>query len=866
MNKKYNYIKQRISSHLYYGRTFLILSIFAFIIKHFFFLSLTIETGNDYFAFFLSDCIIIGIISCLVVLNIIIGSTKENTIKNAIKGTREDTIKNAIKILINTIIIIIFTLFVGDSFIFFFSQSRISPINILQFINKGTLSFLGTIIRNISITLILILITFIAFPYPLKEKERKKKIQKYTKIGKFILLWNLIFFLSYFIIIFYHIGNIKYQENILFLSIKDFYNQILGNDNTLNDVSKTWINPKEEYEKYFKYTKGENKKPNIILVFAESFSLVDSLKNGGIHNNLPYFDRLQEKGIQYTNFISNGTTSDSAHVGVLQGNESLTKISSKVSHYFRYKSFTEPLPFFLNKQGYLTKFISSVSLDFLEQKKFLINMGFQDIIGSEAFEKEKKYTFNAAPDQFLYKKTLEEINKLWEKKEKAPFFIALQTISSHKPYDTPYWNEEEDAFKYADIQLFKFYLNLKAHNFFDNWLLIIVSDHKKMEAITKEEFKNFGELSTTKIPAVVIWTGIVAWTTNKNITQHTDIFYSLKKLTGTGNIKIPVLHNNIFDNNELNAKRNRGITNSYRYDSNYIISYKDNNAYKFSSLNEIKKKDKKIYNYLNTYRYYQNSNEYSNKKTNEKTNEKINKDKKSKKTFLIGHRWAPNKATDNSLEGFLFAKKMWASGIEFDVSYTKDKKNVVLHGETLATTTCGKKIKIWNINLSDLQKKCKLKNGEPVLELRKMLELIDGLFQYYFLEIKIHNEKDSYEQTKKIIQTVKDLEMQDRVIFITYNKHIRKRLGEQEWIISWRDTFDPNDIKKIKDIKSQYFLLPYSNITPEIVRVAKEEKKEIATYTVNSTWDYKKIKNMGIKFIMTDNIPLLLQEKEEIIK
>jgi hypothetical protein len=33
------------------------------------------------------------------------------------------------------------------------------------------------------------------------------------------------------------------------------------------------------YDDYFKYIKGEKKKNNVIIVFAESFSTVDSARN-----------------------------------------------------------------------------------------------------------------------------------------------------------------------------------------------------------------------------------------------------------------------------------------------------------------------------------------------------------------------------------------------------------------------------------------------------------------------------------------------------------------------------------------------------------------------------------------------------------
>jgi phosphoglycerol transferase MdoB-like AlkP superfamily enzyme len=72
------------------------------------------------------------------------------------------------------------------------------------------------------------------------------------------------------------------------------------------------------YRSYFTSIQAENKKPNIIIVFEESFSAIDSKKIGGVNNNLPYFDEMQRDGMSFTNFLANGCTSDTAHVALLQ--------------------------------------------------------------------------------------------------------------------------------------------------------------------------------------------------------------------------------------------------------------------------------------------------------------------------------------------------------------------------------------------------------------------------------------------------------------------------------------------------------------------------------------------------------------------
>jgi phosphoglycerol transferase MdoB-like AlkP superfamily enzyme len=65
----------------------------------------------------------------------------------------------------------------------------------------------------------------------------------------------------------------------------------------------------------------------------------------------------------------------------------------------------------------------------------LEDIKFQNIIGEEYFEDEEKYMFDAAPDHVLYDKALQTIES---HTGAQPYFLAMQTISSHVPYDTPF--------------------------------------------------------------------------------------------------------------------------------------------------------------------------------------------------------------------------------------------------------------------------------------------------------------------------------------------------------------------------------------------------------------------------------------------
>ena len=142
-----------------------------------------------------------------------------------------------------------------------------------------------------------------------------------------------------------------------------------------------------------------------------------------------------------------------------------------------------------------------------------------------------------------------------------------------------------------------------------------------------------------------------------------------------------------------------------------------------------------------------------------------------------------------------------------------------------------------------------------------MLGLVDGLFDYYFVELKVYDEKLWEQQALDAIQAVKDLNMQDRVIFISYSDSARRIFEADPDIVYGWDTFDVNDLDFIWDNNSKYFLAPYDMLTPEIVQKAKNIWKEVVTYTVNDTENYQVMKDLWIKIIMTDRLDIL-QEYE----
>lgn len=110
------------------------------------------------------------------------------------------------------------------------------------------------------------------------------------------------------------------------------------------------------YEDYITKVKWEWKDLNIILVFAESLSTIDSA-NMGWNNNMPNFDKIQNDWIIFNNFLTNWTTSDTAHIATLFWVIPLINMKSNNTPYSWYKLKMQPLPEYLNNQWYKTTFI-----------------------------------------------------------------------------------------------------------------------------------------------------------------------------------------------------------------------------------------------------------------------------------------------------------------------------------------------------------------------------------------------------------------------------------------------------------------------------------------------------------------------------
>ena len=143
------------------------------------------------------------------------------------------------------------------------------------------------------------------------------------------------------------------------------------------------------------------------------------------------------------------------------------------------------------------------------------------------------------------------------------------------------------------------------------------------------------------------------------------------------------------------------------------------------------------------------------------------------------------------------------------------------------------------------------------MTLEEMLSKVKGLFDYYFVEIKVYNSKDAEQQTIAAIQTVQKLGMQDKVIFTSYDKEATYILWSYKNITAWRDTYNLKELTTLPNMNHQYYLMPQDLIKWTTPQEVEDIGKKLVVYTVNTTGDLEKLYREWVRMVMTDDVPLI---------
>jgi phosphoglycerol transferase MdoB-like AlkP superfamily enzyme len=236
------------------------------------------------------------------------------------------------------------------------------------------------------------------------------------------------------------------------------------------------------------------KRPNVILIFLESFGQPFITALGGDGSAAPNLNTYLHEGIFFQNFYCSGEYTDRAIAAILSGYPSLPNTG-----IIRNESKSQKLPGLnhsLIQAGYSSSFLYGGDIDFGHIRSFLVLGEFESIISDKSFPAALSTSNWGVPDHHLFRRLIEESDKA-----SSPFFHVLLTLSSHAPYDVPMepvfagsdqLNKFKNSVYYTDRYLGEFIETAKTKDWWKETLVVLVADHGcRLGDITAYEKRKF---------------------------------------------------------------------------------------------------------------------------------------------------------------------------------------------------------------------------------------------------------------------------------------------------------------------------------------------------------------------------------------
>lgn len=227
-------------------------------------------------------------------------------------------------------------------------------------------------------------------------------------------------------------------------------------------------------------------------------------------------------------------------------------------------------------------------------------------------------------------------------------------------------------------------------------------------------------------------------------------------------------------------------------------------------------------------------------------------------TQVIAHRgfWKTEGSAQNSITALEKAADAKLYGSEFDVLMTADGKIVVNHDNTIEgmaiPETPYKKLK----NL-------KIKNGEKLPTLKNYLKKGKKLNIQLILEAKPLPTKEMEDQAiATIVKMVKKMGLEKQVEYISFSLNMCEQLAKltpESEIAYLEGNIAPTELKKKGINGIDYHVNVILNKHPEWVKEAHDLGMKVNVWTVNNESDMKKLIDMKVDYITTDQ-PLELQK------
>ncbi len=220
---------------------------------------------------------------------------------------------------------------------------------------------------------------------------------------------------------------------------------------------------------------------NVVIVLQESLGATFVQSLGG-EPVTPELEKLKAQGIWFENLYATGTRSVRGIEAVVAGfaptpAQSVVKLSNSQQNFTTIASV-------LKAKGYATQFIYGGEAHFDNMRSFFTGNGIDDIVDLNRIENPAFVGSWGASDEDLFNTAHQQLLALHQ--QGKPFFSLIFTSSNHEPFEFPDGrislheqpkNTVNNAVKYADWAMGKFFATAKNSAYWQDTLFLVVADH-----------------------------------------------------------------------------------------------------------------------------------------------------------------------------------------------------------------------------------------------------------------------------------------------------------------------------------------------------------------------------------------------------
>jgi len=322
----------------------------------------------------------------------------------------------------------------------------------------------------------------------------------------------------------------------------------------------------KEYPLLREYQEKKKPKYNVVIVLLESFGAehLDGFTHYKELGITPYFKKLSEEGLKFTNFYANGYRSIFGITSLFTG---LTIPAG--ANYLGKGLELSKLSYLGNiakQNGY-----STLAMQASHRRSYRVDSvahlaGFDQYYGSEDMPNVEKVDKGRKPETGTYDFNMFDFYHKKLNTLKEPFLGFTFTVSTHPdyylpskkferfPHDLKNYNGRMNAYGYTDDALRRFMEAVKKEPWFDRTIFIFTADHGSGDALDsvarkyRPYDKPLASIEHYRIPLIIYAPKIFKPQTITTLGSHNDLFATIVDMLGW-KAKITTFGNSLFDDN-----------------------------------------------------------------------------------------------------------------------------------------------------------------------------------------------------------------------------------------------------------------------------------------------------------------------------